>query len=140
MGNYAVIDSATGDVINVVVVDDINNWRVPDGCHIAEQVGRGFAIGGKIHNGKYTAPPEIASPPPAVENRVTARQARLALLEAGLLDKVEKSVASSDRKTQIAWEFANELGRKDSMVEAISNALGLSESEVDDLFARARDL
>ena len=80
------------------------------------------------------APPPWQPKPPA---QVTMRQARLALLAAGLLDDVEAMLAQADRAVQIEWEYATVVDRSSALVQAIGAALGLSEQRIDELFADA---
>lgn len=77
--------------------------------------------------------------PPVVE--VTPRQARLALLNAGLLDTVETELAKPENKAaQIEWQYANAIRREDDLIATIGGALGLTEQQIDDLFAAAAAL
>jgi hypothetical protein len=77
------------------------------------------------------------SPPPAPVTQVTMRQARLALLAAGLLDNVELAVAGADRAVQIEWEYATVVERTSPLVEAIGSGLGMDAEAIDNLFADA---
>ena len=70
-----------------------------------------------------------------VPSCVTMRQARHALLDAGLLPLVEQSL--TDGKDLIDWEYAAEVYRNSGLVSRLSEALGLSELEVDKLFIEA---
>ena len=85
--------------------------------------------------------PSVTVPVPA---EVTMRQARLALLAAGLLDDVEAAIAGMDEpaKTaaQIEWEYSNALERDNTLVAILGPALGLSTNQVDDLFRAAAQL
>lgn len=76
-----------------------------------------------------------ANVPPYVT--VTPRQARLALLEAGLLDAVETAVNTAGGATKIAWDYATEIYRGDPLIDAIGTALNVSEEQKDALFERA---
>jgi hypothetical protein len=70
--------------------------------------------------------------------KCSARQARLALLGAGILDSAQSAVANSGNQAmQISWEYATEWHRTDPMIDAISAALGLDGDAVDALFVRA---
>ena len=71
---------------------------------------------------------------------ITPRQARLALLSAGLLDAVEAYVATQPRAVQVEWEFANEIRRDWPPVVNAASALGLTNTHVDALFAAAARL
>ena len=69
------------------------------------------------------------------------RQTRLALLNAGLLSQVEDAIAAlaepDKSQVQIEWQYAKEVYRNDNWLVALSEELGLSSSEVDDLFYNA---
>lgn len=71
---------------------------------------------------------------------ITPRQARLALLNAGLLDVVEAYIAQASRSVQIEWEFANAIRRDWPPVVQAASALGLSNEHVDALFTAAARL
>ena len=71
---------------------------------------------------------------------ITIRQARLALLAAGLLDSVEAAVAAGDRTVQIEWEYATELHRAWPTLLGLAGALGLTDLQVDELFIAAAQL
>lgn len=76
-------------------------------------------------------------PPPAPVMQVTMRQARLALLAAGLLDAVELAVTGADRAVQIEWEYATVVDRDSPLVKAIGSGLGMDAEAIDGLFADA---
>jgi hypothetical protein len=71
---------------------------------------------------------------------VTPRQARLALLGAGLLPQVEAAVATASPETQITWEFAGVINRDDPLITNLAAALGLSPVQIDALFTTASTL
>lgn len=68
---------------------------------------------------------------------VTKRQARLALLEAGLLSTVDSFVATQSAEVQIYWNDSQEIYRRHPLILSLSAELNLSESQVDDLFISA---
>lgn len=68
---------------------------------------------------------------------VTMRQARLELLNRGLLDGVESSVATLSRAAQIEWEYSVEVRRDYPLVQELATLLNLSESDLDDFFSVA---
>ncbi len=83
--------------------------------------------------------PEPADPPPPVViTSVTMRQARLALLSAGLLDQVSASI--TDPAAQIEWEYAQTVERNSPLVQQIATGLNLTEAQLDDLFQLAVSL
>ena len=71
---------------------------------------------------------------------VTMRQARLALLQSGLLDEVEAAVNAADQATRITWEFSSEVQRGNAFVATLASALGLTNQQLDELFILAATL
>lgn len=76
---------------------------------------------------------------------ITMRQARLALLNAGLLDDVDAALAAIPdsalrRAAQIEWGYASTVNRSSPWVSNLASALGLSESQLDHLFVEAAKL
>ena len=84
-------------------------------------------------------PPE---PPPLepVPQRVSALQARRALLAADMLDQIEAAIARQPRAVQITWEYATEIYRDDPMLVEVAQAIGLGTNTLDDLFRAAAKL
>lgn len=77
---------------------------------------------------------------PPVPQLVTARQARLALLDAGLLDQVEAAIAAGSRADQITWEFAVDVRRDHALIANLGAALNLTSERIDGLFRTAATL
>lgn len=86
----------------------------------------------------------MAARTPTVPASVSMRQARLALLGAGLLASVDAAIAamSSPAKeaTQIEWDYASEVQRGNALIASLAAGLGLTETQVDDLFVVAATL
>ena len=89
--------------------------------------------------GGMPLPPEPT--PPYVPASVTMRQARLALLGAGLLASVDAAIDSlpSPQKeaARIEWEYATEVQRVSGLVPMMGAALGLDDAALDALFVAA---
>lgn len=84
-----------------------------------------------------TAAP-LSNPVPQVISR---RQAKQALLQAGLLDVADAAIAASgDRAAQIDWADAQEFRRDWATLISMQNALGLTDEQIDDLFRLAATL
>ena len=85
--------------------------------------------------------PSTAPPPPIVPAVVTMRQARLALLGAGLLSQVNSAIAGmtgmQGEAARIEWEFSSDVRRQQPLVMALGPALGLSAAQLDALFVAA---
>lgn len=76
---------------------------------------------------------------------ITMRQAKLALLEAGLLDSVEAAISAMEeskrkRVTSIEWEYATLVERDWQTLKDVAALIGLTESQVDQLFIAASKL
>jgi len=82
--------------------------------------------------------------PLPVPSVVTMRQARLALLQAGLLAQVNTAVANmpgaAGDAARIEWTFSSTVERNHPLVQSVTGALGLTESQLDDLFRLAATL
>lgn len=75
-----------------------------------------------------------------VPQSVSMRQARLALLQIGLLSDVENAISQGSQADQITLEYATEVNRSDALVINMSAALGLSDAQLDALFTLAAGL
>ena len=91
------------------------------------------------------APEPADPPPPIVITSVTMRQGRLALLQAGKLDLVEAAIAAIEdpvqrKAAEIEWEYSNAIERDSAFVQQLSVGLGMTETDLDDLFTLAATL
>jgi len=86
-----------------------------------------------------TIAPYVA-PPPVIPKLITMRQAKLALLQQGLLSSVNTAIEQSDEAVKIEWEYATEVKRSGTLVQAIASGLNLTEQQLDDLFVLAASL
>lgn len=89
--------------------------------------------------GVYVYTEEHLSPRPnPVPREVEGYQAKLALLEAGLLGMVDQYItSSSDEELKIRWRYGSKLRRDSSYISAAAVALGLTDEQLDELFIRA---
>ena len=133
MGKFAVVEN--GVVVNTAVADAplAENWIPFD-----ESVAIGY-----LWDGEAFTPP--LPPEPVIPQSVTMRQARLALLAAGLLDDVDAALAAipdatERRAAQIEWEYAATVDRASAWVGNLSSALGLTDEQLDTLFLSAGTL
>ena len=80
----------------------------------------------------------------AVPEVVTMRQARLALLGAGLLSQVDVTVnampAPHDAALRIWWEYSTTVERNNATVLQLASALQLTSQQLDALFVAAAGL
>jgi hypothetical protein len=134
MARYAVIND--GVVKSHALADDADfaaaqGWIPAGGSNI-----------GDLWDGENFTPAPPA--PPVVPGFVTMRQARLALLGAGLLDDVDAAInampSPQKEATRIAWEYSQVVERHNGVVVALGPLLGLTDAQIDDLFLTAAQL
>lgn len=77
------------------------------------------------------------NPPPPPPAGVSARQFKLQLLTAGLLDQVDAWIASQNRAIQIAYEYSGTFVRTEPMMAAGFAAMGFTDEQIDDFFTAA---
>jgi preprotein translocase subunit SecE len=97
----------------------------------------------RLVDGEFVAlPPTIT--PPQVPDAVSMRQARLALLGAGLLAQIDAAIAAmpdvAGEAARIEWEYATEVRRDSALVSGMAAALSLTDAQLDQLFVAAGGL
>ena len=84
------------------------------------------------------------SSPAEVPQSVSMRQARLALLNDGILGDVDIALASlpepDKSEATIEWEYSQTVERNRPFVALLGAALGLNDTQLDDLFILAATL
>ena len=134
MARYAVIND--GVVVNHALADDAA-FAVAQGW-----VPAGDSNIGDLWDGENFTPAPPA--PPVVPASVTMRQARLALLGAGLLDDVDAAINSlpipQKEAARIEWEYSQEVQRHNGFVSVLAPMLGLTDAQTDALFIGAATL
>ena len=116
--------------LNLMDTEDLHTFVKPDGTEVPlEQYCKTLEIGAYIEPEPIIIIPQV----------ITMRQARLQLLEVGLLDDVEALVAL-DRKSQIEWEYASEVYRQSPLTESVKDGLNLTDTQIDNMFVKASKL
>ena len=84
-------------------------------------------------------PEPYVAPPPPIPQTVTRFQALATLSAAGHLPTIRTYIATLDQDniTRLAWEAATEWERTSPTLAALATMLGLTDTEVDDLFIAA---
>lgn len=82
---------------------------------------------------------------PDVPAVVTMRQARIALLRAGLLSQVDAAIAAMPAETggdeaRITWAYGAEVRRDGPLIGQLAPGLGLTDEQIDNLFIEAATL
>lgn len=62
---------------------------------------------------------------------------RRALRQVGMLASIEAAVAAADADTKDAWQYALSFDRDDALLNAMAQAMNLTDSQVDDIFRLA---
>ena len=73
-------------------------------------------------------------------NHISKRQARLVLLEVGLLETVNQAVAAAGESAIIEWEYADYIARDWPLLNNLAESLNISQQTLDELFTQARQL
>lgn len=80
----------------------------------------------------------------SIPKSITARQARLALLQIGKLADVTAAIANLQspmkEQVEIEWEYATEIYRNNGFVDTLGSALRLNKVALDDLFIAAKNI
>lgn len=79
---------------------------------------------------------KVAAQQAMIPKVITPRQARLILLQYGLLDEIELMIAS-DKALQIWWEYSLEIKRDDERLMLAATQLGLTSEQLDTMFTEA---
>jgi hypothetical protein len=134
----AVVATVYGNVVTTVNREYARLF--PQGALVIEITGDNTtedpqaAYGGKLYDATANTLTEAT---PQVPQIVSPRQARLALLAAGVLDQVQAAVDAAGGATKIAWEYATEINRTDPLILSIGAALNFSPEQIDTLFKYA---
>ncbi len=89
---------------------------------------------------EYTYDGGVLTLPPPIPAPISPRQIRQALTRAGLREAVETAVLAGDQDTKDWWEFATVFERDNAQVVAMGDALGVSEQQLDELWALGASL
>lgn len=80
----------------------------------------------------------------SIPKSITARQARLALLQIGKLAEVTAAISNLQspikEQVEIEWEYATDIFRNNGFIDALGSALGLDKDALDDLFIAAKSM
>lgn len=94
----------------------------------------------KLWLAEGNTPESYIEPPAPIPTVVTMRQARLALLQGGLLTTVNAAIAAGAEADKITWDYAKDVERNSPLVVNMAAALNLSSAALDNLFTLAATL
>lgn len=123
-----------GVVVNTVLVHELGPGML--------DASLGGSIGDTWDGETFTPPPP---PPPAIPQSVTRRQAKQALLLAGILGNVQPAIdaipdATQRALVQIEWDDSQTFERDRPALLSLAGALGLDDAALDALFVTAAGL
>jgi len=134
-----------GEIIQswAVITDGIVTNLVDATAEFA--ASQGFIPAGKARMGDTWDGKTFSAPAPSVPEVVSARQAKRALLEAGLLDDVQLAIDNipdklEQRRVQIDWDESTEFRRDWPTLAMLAAAMKLDEGTLDALFIEAATL
>ena len=76
----------------------------------------------------------LRAPVATIPSVISMRQARLALLQSGLLSQVDTAIAAMSDADRIDWQFAQTVERTHPLVATMTAQLNLTTKQLDDLF------
>lgn len=117
------------DGVSIGDVTDKSTWRV--GFTLDATDAQKAAAQAALSSFVFTTP---------VPQTVSPRQARLALLGAGLLDQVNNLLNAAGGANLITWEYATQINRTDALIAALAGSLNLTAAQIDALFVAAAGL
>lgn len=90
-----------------------------------------------LSDGSYKIDWDEENPTPKID-QVSMRQCRLALLNANLLPTVQNAIdTSNDEALKIEWEYALDVKRDWTSLISLTESLGMTDAQLDDLFYQA---
>lgn len=129
---YSVVEN--GVVTNTIIADE--SFVGDDPRYIAsDEAGIGWAWDGA----KFIPPEIVRSPVPSLVIVVSPYQARVALLNANLLDTVEGAINTKGGAVKVKWEYATEVRSDDADLLELATELGIAD-QIPALFQAAQQI
>lgn len=124
----------SGLIENTIMVDELGEGMID--AAIGGEIGDSYIDGVIVKKSIPTPEPVVVVP-----QSVTRKQARLALLAAGHFYAVHDGIESLEEpirtEAKINWDDSDTYARDNPFVAMMAQMLGLSNSDVDDLFVAA---
>lgn len=135
MRAHVIENGVIANIIVVAALDALPGLMLIDADLHPGNIGDGW-------DGAQVIPAPV--PPEPVPTEVTMRQARLALLGAGLLTNVDAAINAmpepAKSAARIEWDYSSAVQRHNGFVQQLGPALGLTDAQIDDLFRVAATL
>lgn len=123
-----------------------DGWMINRSMWVSEQSEYAGQVKDWIAAGNTPEPEQTADELKAAKmgKSVSMRQARLALLQSGKLPDIEAAIAAlpepDKTAVRIEWEYAQDVRRDHTWVQALGAQLDMTDDDLDDLFALAETL
>lgn len=118
--------------IFLITESEIPDGKIPTGSTLVD------------HKGQPVREWTLEDAPVVPVTVVSKAQAKLALLDAGLLDTVETALGSMEdaegQRARIEWNDRTEFHRDHQFIGMLAAVIGLSNAQIDDLFEKAAQL
>lgn len=143
---YALVKNGLVEKVILADAEFIDSLE-PD-WDVAVPVDVAVSIGWSYADGIFAPPAPVEenpiTPQPARVRSLPMASARRALLNAGLLSRVDSAInmmPSPDKEhAKIDWEYRTTVERNSSLVRDLGKALDLTEAQIDDLFKAGASL
>jgi hypothetical protein len=108
-------------VVNNIIVDTAVDDALRDGWVVCpDHLGIGDALDKVV--------------PQAVPLELTPRQVRLVLNSTGMRAAVEAAVLATDQNTKDMWAYSSSFKRNDPVLNAMAASIGITQSQLDQMF------
>jgi hypothetical protein len=161
MSTFAIVETATGAILNRIVLEQDSDWTPQDGHSIVEETGDVLQIGGTYLSGTYT-PPVLPEPEPmpampcpqsisdrqffqqlaidGIISEADALASNAAVIPPALLAIIEAMPAEQQFGAKMLVSGATVFERNHPMTLAIAAARGMTSEQVDAFFTAAARL
>ena len=152
MPNFAIYSVSTALVLRTGIIPDAAVAQAQTLCMSSDEAIVCPCDPAVIADGFYSynaseAVFNAGSPPPpliTVPSNVSMAQAKMALFEAGLLDKANALIAAMPmpvgEEVQIWWQYSQDVSRDNQFVAQLGGALGQTSAQLDQLFILAASI
>jgi len=128
------------DAGNTTIDMDVSGWidgeTIPFTYHPNDTEPLSVAVRELLANANYTISPYKYVP---VVYVVSPMQARIALLNAGLLDTIQSAIDAKGGAIKIKWEYATEIRSDDADLIAVATDIGIAD-QIPALFQAAKSI
>ena len=138
--NYSTVTNPVfSNAENTLITATVNFDEIGEhqfGASPTDSEAHGREIFARCIAGEFDSIAPYVAPQAQAPQSISMRQARRALLAAGLLATVNAGISAMPEADQIEWEFATTVQRASPLVATLASALGLDDATLDALFTQ----